>query len=134
MKMGVAGTFFEPHLWNSGNLSLFSRCKNHITIIFLFILLFKSCKKCWSLPLQVFRALWINAVMLLPRMHSSCPRIRLGVICLLSSGLDKPFTSLMFNIFLRISNLISQSCVSGLKSSYFIRMNSPVYRHMKAKR
>ena len=23
MKMGVAGTFFEPHLWNSGNLLLF---------------------------------------------------------------------------------------------------------------
>ena len=59
MKMGAADTFFEPHLWNSGNLLLFSRCKNHITIIFLFILLFKSCKKCWSLPLQVFRALWV---------------------------------------------------------------------------
>ena len=45
MKMGVAGTFFEPHLWNSENLLLFSRCTNHITIIFWSILLSKSCKK-----------------------------------------------------------------------------------------
>ena len=54
--MGVAGTFFEPHLWNSGNLLLFSRCTNHISITFWIFWLYKSCKKCWSLPLQVFRA------------------------------------------------------------------------------
>ena len=31
-----------------------------VTIIFWFILLFKSFKKCWSLPLQVFRAPWVR--------------------------------------------------------------------------
>ena len=58
--MGVAGTFFEPHLWISGNLLLFGRCTNHISITFWFFWSYKSCKKCWSLPLQVFRALWIG--------------------------------------------------------------------------
>ena len=56
MKMGVAGTFFEPYLWNSKNLLLFSRCTNHISTTFWIFWLYKSCKKWWSLPLQVFRA------------------------------------------------------------------------------
>ena len=60
LQEGVAGTFFEPHLWNSGTLLLFSRCTNHISITFWIIWLYKSCKKCWSLPLQVFRASWIE--------------------------------------------------------------------------
>ena len=52
----MTGTFFEPHLWNSGNLLLFSRCTNRISITFWIFKSYKSCKKCWSLPLQVFRA------------------------------------------------------------------------------
>ena len=55
------GTHFsEPHPWDSGNLLLFSRCTNHISITFWIFWLYKSCKKCWSLPLQVFRASWIS--------------------------------------------------------------------------
>ena len=34
LQEGVAGVIFEPHPWNSGNLLLFLRCTNHITIIF----------------------------------------------------------------------------------------------------
>ena len=45
MKMGVAGTFFETHLWNSENLLLFSRFKNHISITFWIFWIYKSFKK-----------------------------------------------------------------------------------------
>ena len=34
LQEGMAGTFFEPHPWNSGNLLLFSRCTNHISTTF----------------------------------------------------------------------------------------------------
>ena len=40
----MVGTFFEPYPCNSGNFLLFSRCTNHINIIFWFNLLFKSWK------------------------------------------------------------------------------------------
>ena len=55
---GLVGAFFESNPCNSGNLLLFSRCTNHISITFWIFWLYKSCKKCWSLPLQVFRASW----------------------------------------------------------------------------
>ena len=79
MKMGVAGTFFEPHLWNSGNLLLFSRCTNYISITFWIFWLYKICKKCWSLPLQVFRAscLGVRLPNITLTLWFLCPRQRL---------------------------------------------------------
>ena len=90
LQEGVVGAFFEPHPWNSGNLLLFTRCTNHISFTFWIFWLHKSCKKCWSLPLQVFRA--------------SCPWPPIDEYCLKNiKYLDQVFFDLIFAYFLIIN-------------------------------